>query len=121
MINFAECDHTRNDSTPVFRIVQEMPVFRYTGCSSTSDCFRKFISDSIRLPSSDCFGKVTFQFVVEKDGSVSNVSFLQGPQDCKGYESEVDRLISVMPEWIPGKQRGRIVRVMLTMSMNIDP
>lgn len=109
------------DSTPIFFIVEEMPVFSYNNCDDTKDCFLKYIADSIRFPSVDCFGKVYIQFVVEPDSSTSNVQILRGLENCQGYEREVIRIIESMPKWIPGRQRGKAVRVMKTMPIIFDP
>ena len=54
-------------------------------------------------------GKVVVQFVVEKDGSMSNIEFLQSPHSS--YEEEIRRILVKAPKWTPGYQRGVAVRV----------
>jgi protein TonB len=52
-------------------------------------------------------------FIVEKDGSLSNVRVLKGIGG--GCDEEAVRVIKMMPKWIPGSQRGKPVRVQFNM------
>ena len=54
-------------------------------------------------------GTVVLDFIVEKTGKISNVEILK--EIGGGCGNEVVRVINGMPDWIPGKQRGREVRV----------
>jgi len=54
-------------------------------------------------------GKVTLTFVVERDGSVTNVKVLKGVD--KLLDDEAVKAIEASPKWSPGLQRGRPVRV----------
>ena len=54
-------------------------------------------------------GKVTVQFVVEKDGSISNVSVVRGKHPA--LDAEAVRVVKKMPKWVPGKNNGAPVRV----------
>ena len=58
-------------------------------------------------------GRVTVQFVVEKDGSIANARVLRGidPE----LDKEAVRVISAMPKWKPGEQRGKPVRCKFTV------
>ncbi len=58
-------------------------------------------------------GTVHVRFVVEKDGSISNVTIQRGSHPL--LENEAIRVISNMPSWKPGTQRGRPVRVWQTL------
>lgn len=58
-------------------------------------------------------GKVYIQFVVEKDGSVSNVKVMRSVD--ASLDKEAIRVIQSMPKWTPGKQRGKPVRVSYNM------
>ena len=53
-------------------------------------------------------GRVYVNFIISKDGSITNVR-MRGPD--KNLEKEASRIISKLPKMIPGKQRGRPVRV----------
>ena len=54
-------------------------------------------------------GRVTVQFVVEKDGSISDVHVLRGVDPS--LDKEAVRVVKSMPRWTPGKQNGITVRV----------
>ena len=61
-------------------------------------------------------GKVFVQFVVEKDGSISDVNIIRGIGG--GCDEEATRLVKNMPNWIPGKQRNMPVRVRFNMPIH---
>ena len=79
----------------------------------------KFIQRNLRYPAMAMDqgkqGKVFVSFVVEKDGSVSNVTVIRGIG--YGCDEEALRVISKSPKWKPGKQNGRNVRVKYTMPL----
>ena len=54
-------------------------------------------------------GTAVVRFVVEKDGSITNLEILRDPGGRCGQEAL--RVVELMPQWLPGKQRGRPVRV----------
>lgn len=58
-------------------------------------------------------GRVTVQFVVEKDGSIANAKVLRGVDS--DLDKEAVRVVSVMPKWKPGTQKGEAVRVKYTV------
>ena len=109
----------------IFKIVEEQPTFK--GCETIGDkmerkacadaALMKFIYDNITYPSTarenNVSGTVVVQFVVETDGSVSNVSLIR--DIGAGCGQEAMRVVKMMPQWNPGKQRGRAVRVMFTL------
>lgn len=58
-------------------------------------------------------GTVYVMFVIEKDGSVSNVSVISGVSE--ELDAESIRVVSIMPKWIPGKQLGKPIRARFTL------
>ena len=58
-------------------------------------------------------GRVTVQFVVEKDGTISNAKILRGADP--DLDKEAIRVVNAMPKWKPGIQRGQAVRVKYTI------
>ena len=74
---------------------------------------RKFLNKSVNYPTAaqrgNISGRVTVQFVVEKDGSIGAVKVLKGIGF--GCDEEAVRVIKSMPKWNPGKQNGKPVRV----------
>lgn len=106
------------DENTIFTIVENMPEFTYRNCSNTNECINQFISDSLRIPDKECIGRVMVNFVVETDGSISNLQMITSIANCLGYEQEIERLFKNMPKWVPGSQRGKIVRVMQHAHVN---
>jgi len=58
-------------------------------------------------------GRVITSFVVEKDGSISDITIARGVNSL--LDNEAKRIFEVMPKWKPGTQNGEIVRVRLTL------
>lgn len=75
--------------------------------------FYKYIGKSLKYPSQarrmGVEGKVYIQFVVEKDGSITDIKVLKGIGS--GCDEEAVRVLKAAPKWKPGKQRGVPVRV----------
>lgn len=80
----------------------------------------KFLSENIVYPKvakeAGIQGPVHLTFVVEKDGSISNVNILRGIGG--GCDEEATRVVSSMPKWKPGRQNGKEVRVQFNMPIN---
>ena len=96
----------------VFTIVEEMP--SYPGGDVK---LYEYLGKNIKYPQiareSGIQGRVFVNFVVEPDGSVSNVKVMRGIGG--GCDEEAMRVIKSMPKWKPGKQRGKAVRVTYTI------
>lgn len=92
----------------IFQIVEEMPAF-----PGGEQKLMEYVGKNIKYPQiareSGIQGRVFVGFVVEPDGSVSNVKLLRGIGG--GCDEEAMRVIKNMPKWKPGKQRGKAVRV----------
>lgn len=80
----------------------------------------KFLSDNMRYPQVDIEmgneGRVICTFVVEKDGSITDIKVLRGVS--RDIDKEAIRVISEMPHWKPGFQNGRAVRVKFTLPIH---
>jgi len=111
---------TRKKQRPaqIYIVVEEMPIFKYSGCKSTDDCFLTYVKDNTSKPPNNCKGKVYIQFIVEPDSSVSKARVIHGLEKCPGYKKELEKTIDSMPKWIPGKLRGFPVRVQKTMPIH---
>jgi len=96
----------------VFTIVEEMP--SYPGGDQK---MYEYLGKNIKYPQiareSSIQGRVFVNFVVEPDGSVSNVKVLRGIGG--GCDEEAVRVVKSMPKWKAGKQRGKAVRVSYTL------
>ncbi|MGB4205173.1 MAG: energy transducer TonB [Bacteroidales bacterium] len=96
----------------IFIVVEDAP--QYPG---GDEARIRFLNDNIRYPQmareSGIQGTVFITFVVERDGSITDVRILRGIGG--GCDEEAIRVIKAMPKWTPGKQRGRPVRVQFNM------
>lgn len=92
----------------VYQIAEEMPKF-----PGGEQAMMKFVAENINYPQEakdkEIAGRVFVSFVVEKDGSVSNVKVVRGIGG--GCDEEAARVIKGMPKWKPGMQKGKPVRV----------
>ena len=92
--------------------VEEMPQFP----GGEAELFR-FLSSNIKYPAEareiGVTGRVYIYFVVEPDGSVSNIAVRRGIGS--GCDEEAVRVVGLMPRWSPGKQAGVPVRVQYTL------
>ena len=77
----------------------------------------QYLGKSIKYPTiaqeTGTQGRVIVQFVVNKDGSIVDVKVIRGVDPY--LDKEAIRVISTMPKWKPGKQRGKVVRVGYTV------
>lgn len=101
-----------NDSSDVFQIVEEMPSFP-GGDSARFAYLRNNINYPQTAREGRIQGTIYVTFVVERDGSITDIKILRGIGG--GCDEEVIRLISMMPRWNPGRQRGKPVRVQFNM------
>jgi protein TonB len=96
----------------VFTIVEQMPSFPGGDAK-----MYEYLGKNIKYPQiareTGIQGRVFVNFVVEPDGSVSNVKVLRGIGG--GCDEEAMRVVKGMPKWSPGKQRGKTVRVSYTL------
>ena len=96
----------------VFDIVEQMP--EYPGGQAA---LFEFISKNVKYPEDavkkKVEGKVFVTFVVDTDGKITDVSLLR--KVFPSLDAEAIRVISGMPNWIPGKQKGQVVRVKYTV------
>ena len=92
----------------IFMVVEKMPSF-----PGGVGALMKFLASHIKYPElakeSGIQGRVFINFVVEPDGSIDHVKVLRGIGG--GCDEEAVRVVKSMPKWIPGKQRGKPVRV----------
>ncbi|MXV15370.1 energy transducer TonB [Hufsiella ginkgonis] len=101
----------------IFRTAEVNPQF-----PGGQEAFAKFIRKNLHYPpaavEAGINGKVIVSFVVERDGSISNVQLMRGIG--YGCDQEAIRVLKKVPNWIPGEQNGRKVRVMYTVPLNFQ-
>ena len=98
----------QEDPNQIFTVVEQQPEFE-----GGYEAMSRFISKNLRYPASarrmGIDGTVYVQFVVAKDGSISEVKTIRGiSADC---DKEAERVVNMMPNWKPGKQNGKAVFV----------
>ena len=95
-----------------FQLVEEKPSFQ----GGDANQFSKWVNSRLVYPEiakeNGVQGRVTLQFTVEKDGSVTKVKVLRGVDPS--LDKEAVRVVSMSPKWKPGKQRDRAVPVTYT-------
>ena len=95
-----------------FQLVEEKPSFQ----GGDANKFSKWVNSRLEYPEiakeNGVQGRVTLQFTVEKDGTVTKVKVLRGVDPS--LDKEAVRVVSMSPKWKPGKQRDRAVPVTYT-------
>lgn len=109
-------EEEEEEEAEIFFIVEDMPGFMGKG----QDGFRQWIGQNLRYPEiaaeNGISGRVFVQFVVEPNGSVTNVKVVRGVDPA--LDAEAVRVVKSSPKWTPGKQRGKAVRVSFTFPIN---
>nr|WP_320057467.1 M56 family metallopeptidase [uncultured Bacteroides sp.] len=109
----------KEDKELVFMVVEQMP--EYPG---GQQALMNFLRQNVKYPANakehQIQGRVIAQFIVEKDGSISDRHIVRSVSP--ELDAEAMRVMSIMPKWEPGKQRGENVRVKYTIpiSFNLD-
>lgn len=105
----------------VFVVVENMPKFMDDN-SKSHDKFRSFIAENLVYPEialeNGIQGRVFVSFIVEADGSVSNVKIVRGVDPS--LDREAVRVIESSPRWEPGTQKGTKVRVSFTFPISFS-
>jgi len=103
---------TEDNSVYNFASIEQLPEF-----PGGQAGWRKFLERNLRYPAmareNNIQGRVTVQFVVEKDGSLTDIKVLRGIG--AGCDEEAVRVLKSAPKWKPGVQNGRPVRVSYVM------
>jgi protein TonB len=103
-----EVDEEIVEEAPIFTVVESMPEFK-GGMAKLYTYLGNNIKYPVMAKESGIQGKVYVTFVVERDGSITDVRVLRGIGG--GCDEEAIRVVAGMPSWKPGKQRGKPVRV----------
>ncbi len=101
-----------SQSDSVYLVASEMPDFPGGMTAALT-----YLHDNLRYPEEvlkqKIQGRVIVQFVVEKDGSLSSFKVLRHVHQL--LADETIRVLKSMPKWVPGKQKGEVVRVQYTL------
>lgn len=101
----------------IFNIVEDQPEF-----PGGLAAFYKYIRGKIKYPSQarrmGIEGRVYIQFVVDKDGSITDIQSVKGIG--AGCDEEAVRVMKTVPKFKPGRQRGRAVRVRMSLPISFQ-
>ena len=101
-----------SDADEVFMVVEDQPI-----PEGGLESFYRYVAENMKYPTTarqaGTEGKVFVQFVVDKDGALTDVRALKGIGG--GCDEEAVRVIKEAPAWNPGKQRGKFVKVRMVM------
>jgi len=110
-------DSEEIDEEEVFYIVEDMPTFN-GGDPATE--FRKYIAQNLRYPEiaaeNGISGRVIVQFAVDRVGNVVDAVVVRSVDPA--LDKEAVRVVMSSPKWVPGKQRGKAVKVLFTFPIN---
>lgn len=100
------------EDTPIIK-AEKMPTFQGGDLMK----FREWVQKRLHYPQiaqeNGISGRVTLSFVIEKDGSLTNIEVMQSPD--RSLAEEAIRVLKTSPKWEPGKQRNQPVRVKYTL------
>ena len=89
-------------------VCDQMPQFK-GGDVALMDFIRTSISYPKDAAEQGLQGRVVLRFIIEKDGTISNCEVLRSAS--LSLDTEALRVVNSMPQWIPGKHKGKVVRV----------
>jgi protein TonB len=108
----AQPEPPKEEETKVFDVVEQMPSF-----PGGQAALMSWLGSNIKYPvvaeENGVQGRVVCTFVVERDGSITDVKVVRGVDPS--LDKEAVRVLKAMPHWIPGKQNGSAVRVKYTV------
>lgn len=100
------------DDDKVYTVCDVMPEF-----PGGQDKLLQYLASSIKYPAESIEkkeeGRVTLTYIVEKDGSISNIEVVRSVSPS--LDAEALRVVKSMPKWTPAKNKGKIVRVSYTV------
>lgn len=102
----------KEEETKVFDVVEQMPQFP-GGNAALFEYLSKHIKYPVIAEENGIQGRVIVTFVVERDGSITDVKVVKSVDPS--LDKEAQRVVKSMPRWIPGKQNGSAVRVKYTV------
>ena len=102
-----------DDSEPIFVVAEESPEF-----PGGDTALHDFLVRNIKYPNTegDWKGKIFLSFIIEKDGSLTNIKVIRGLS--AQFDEEAIRVVKLMPKWTPAKQRGKAVRQQFTLPVS---
>lgn len=116
-VTIPEKNTKKGQDTTVFTSVEIFPEF-----PGGMKAFYEYLSKNLRYSDearkNNISGKVILQFIVEKDGKLTNIKILRGLGS--GLDEEAVRVLTESPNWKPGQQNGKLVRVAYTLPISFN-
>ncbi len=116
IIQVVEVEEEEIQDDEPFLSAETMPTFQ----GGTLNDFRNWVQGKVRYPQiaqeNGISGRVVLQFVIERDGRLTNIVVLQTPD--RSLSEEAIRVLNQSPKWSPGKQRNQPVRVKYTLPVD---
>ena len=106
---------SKSPGSDAFDVVEEMPVYP-GGMPAMMDFFNKNMKYPKEAFDAKQEGRVIAQFVVEKDGSITDAHIVKSVSPA--LDAEALRIVNAMPNWTPGRQNGKPVRVKYTVPIS---
>lgn len=127
-VEVIEMEEEESDEILTFAVVESFPIF--PGCEGEktkedkSNCFnlkiRQFVASEFKFPEMarqmGIQGRVYVNFVIEKNGKLSNIEVVRGVDPL--LDEEALRVVKRLPKFTPAKQRGKPVRMQYTLPIN---
>lgn len=109
---------TKKDENEIYRQVEVMPQPAY----DKNEFFAKRLSYPVEAREKKIQGRVVVEFVVEKDGSITDAKVIKGAELGHGIPEEAIRAVKAMPKWKPAMMNGAPVRAyhMLPLTFTLD-
>ena len=108
----APVEEEEAEANTIFTVVEDEPEF-----PGGTKALMEFISKNLRYPAfaaeNGIQGRVTLSFVVEKDGSVTDIQEMRSPSE--DLTKEAKRVVASLPRFTPGRQNGKAVKAWFTM------
>ena len=115
-VNTNESEEKKEVANKVFDVVEQMPSF-----PGGNEALMKFLQENVKYPvvaqENGVQGRVVVSFVVERDGSITDVKVVRSVDPS--LDKEATRVVKSMPHWIPGKQNGAAVRVKYNVPVSV--
>jgi protein TonB len=106
------------DGNGLYYKVDEMPAFKGGDINKFREWVQKKTKYPLQATANGIQGKVYLTFIIEPDGSVSNVKVARGVDPL--IDNEASKAVASSPKWTPGKLRGRAVRVSYYITVNFE-
>ncbi len=113
IVEFKEVAVEEVDEEEIFTIVEDMPLFNG---KSAEEGFREYVAKNTQYPAvaqeNGISGRVMVEFTIDKSGNLIDAKVVRGVDPS--LDNEALRVIRSSPKWVPGKQRGKTVKVKYT-------